>query len=454
MLELTVVLDNSVVFSPSVVEGDTVAVSMILSGEVFRPHVVLGEVSGQLVWLLPFVTLEVHTPDIWINPDVTFIDDSLEFYPPQIHATTFQVNWFDSLEVLAPEVASFGQVLLAPTFDFQEFYLPIVDYGWTLDVPAIPDSLVIHEPEVVLGEPSIRFAVQDFGFVFPPLIRSAVQHPLRFKFADTRTGGDISSDYLYPSQNYIPVLSSSSYSQQTDFVFSRSSDILPAYIPANEGLFSRVIYRAFYIQNDSVFRTRRNINFWVDGGSVYTIDDKVIVENKFLVDADEQDYNMVLEDKHDVYYGGAARTSVFDQLKVEYFVSPTKNVLRFNDTGVGTGINLNQVSFSPGNQKAKLPDLFPLDYIGIYLKITLQFNIDFPIDSDYFFMHLRYIGDNGIQETYPGQLKYEGEPLPILLPSVVTKAYTDTSRIKLHLDTDVENLYNKYPPYFLQLESL
>lgn len=449
-------LDGGEVFSPTFAEEGDIAVNGVISdGEVYTVIVTDFALSPRVIVPEAFGSLELFDITVTINQEVLvdgFID-GLFVYDVLRTGQAWALNELDDSQVFDVTV----RVSFSPELFGGEFF-----YQGTLDAQTdilanFLDAGTFFDPTVYPGNVDIVVnGFLDSMNIFPVSVRTVRVDPLRIKSAESNLGGDITRDYISPSQNYIQQNPALAYDKRADFSYSVTSSLMDRYIPSNEALFSKTFYRAFYIQNDSSFSPRRNIDFWIDGGSTYQIDGTRIYESQFLMEEEEARYGVSLPNA-DVYRsGGTSRTSLFGQLNVSYLVSPTRTLSRFGQSGQGIGIDLRNQVFTPGNQKTRLPALNIGEYIGIYLKITTQFFPDFPIKSDYSFFHLSYTTDaNGFREKYPGQIKSQsGDNLNLLLPSLSMRVTTDYAKLEAYLKEDVRTLYNNYPPYFTTLEDI
>lgn len=448
-------LSGGEVFSPTIaVEGDIVT-GVIFGGDVYQVQVVDFAATGSIVSVLEVDSLEFFdifaATDRDINVD-GFIDSFIDF-PVLVTSRIVSPNLFDSLQMFDVIArVSFSPELFGGEF----FYQGNLDAKYEILANFI-ESGSLFNPTVYPGDVGIVVnGFIDSLNIFPVRVRAVRVDPLRIKAAESNLGGDITRDYISPSQNYIQKDPLLNYDKRADFSYSLASTLMDRYTPSNEALFSKTFYRAFYIQNDSAFSRRRNIDFWIDGGYTYQIDGKRIYESEFLLAEEANRYGITLQDAASYFTSGASRTSMFGQLNVSYLVSSTRTLSRFGQDGRGIGIDLRNQVFTPGNQKTRLPSLDIGEYIGIYLKITTQFLPDFPIKSDYSFFHLSYTTDgNGFREKYPGQMKnQDGDILNILLPSLSMRVTTDYDRLEAYLKEDVRTLYNNYPPYFTTLEDI
>lgn len=452
------------------VSGQPILLDDISDGEVFAPYVSYAqEIETQLLDQSEVYSV-IRTEDFF---SVAAIDDGSIYDISSIFGRAIVSTAIDSFESFDPQIIGVGKQVLTSLLDDSEVYsiIPRVDirllefsdfsfFQSTRDLQnEIATQLLegsFYDPEVVPGNVDINVSgFIDNLYMYPLRVRGDIIDPIRLKKADTVYGGDITRDYLASSQNYYPKLPSSTYESRSDFSYSPVTNLMDRYIPSNEALFSKTFYRAFYISNDSTFLERRNIDFWIDGGSTYTIDDKKIFENKFFLEDEESRYGVLLDNRDEIITDGRSKTSMFNQLSISYLFSPVRNVSNFNPDGSGVGIDLRSQTFTPGNTLTRIPVLAPGDYVGVYLKINTNFLPDFPIKSDYSFFHLSYTTvSSEFRETYPGQIRKNNVPVNQLLPSIYMRVTTDYEALKKYLEEDVEFIYSKYPPYFLSLEDI
>lgn len=365
------------------------------------------------------------------------VDASMVIFPPLVvDAMTFQV--------MDAEFRVFSHIASS---------VNNVNIDYTLD-----EGAIIFIPRVVPEGVSIEFSppIPSSNFFFESQLLIEKVLPLSFKRAESPTGGGITQNDVFSNLTYRPVRPLSLYNTREDFDFFFARGILNNHIDSSDALFSKVFYRGFYIKNESVDR-KANIRFWIDGGSSYRIRnsaiDKVAHESLHLLEAEEELFGVKLleEDRQRVILGGSGRTSLFDQVKVSYLVSDVGILYPFDEDGVGLGISLPQERFTIGNQATFLPDLEPRDYVGIYLKIEVQFRPDFPIHSDYVFFHLEsFVPESQAYERYPGQLRSpEGRFIALMMPSLSMRISTTPEKVGKYIDEGVVRLYDRYPPYFL-----
>lgn len=431
--------------------------------EVFRHVVAKGHISGH-----PIVLYDIyHGTDyfqILVPSDESIelevIESEVQVFSPSVYLDSIRLPVIDSTAHLyAPEIRPV--VILPIIVDSWLIYSPIVHTINDILLPDIPEDTAYFTPSIERGTAIIEFDFDTDPLLNPthrlynPTVQRERLHPLRFKAAETVLGGRITPDNIASLQEYIQVDPDSAYDSRQDFLYTEVSGLLPNYIPAHDATFSKTIYRAFYIMNDSPNDTRRNIDFWINGGETYVISNSQ--GNKRV---NEGYYPMLaatmgeeLENADEVLLGGTSRTSLFNNVEVSYLI--VDELLPVSESGVGVGINLNTSQFTPGNIKTRIRDLEPQDYVGVYLRIRSRFNPDIPVDSDYAFLHLEYTSERiGYREKYPGQLHTGLKRHGTLLPSVSLRFKTGFSGLKRYLDSEVDAFYNKYPPYFIHYEEI
>lgn len=434
-------------------EGATVLWPVVAKGSINGQPVVLDSIPDSVgFWPISFpadesIDLEaipseaqVFSPSVYIGAvRLPLIESSAELYAPEIRPVIILPIISDSWLTYTPTIFAVNSVLLPDITQETEFYDISLDLGSV--------EIVFDFDDDVLLNPTHR--------TYAPSVLRERLHPLRFKAAETVLGGRITPDNIASLQEYIQVDPDSAYDSRQDFLYTEVSGLLPTYIPSHDATFSKVYYRAFYIMNDSPNDTRRNIDFWINGGDTY-----LITNTQGTKRVNEGYYPMLsaaagveLENQEEILLGGSTRTSLFGNVEVSYLI--VDELLPVSESGVGVGINLNTAQFTSGHVKARIRDLGPQEYVGVYLRIRSKFNPDLPVDSDYAFMHLEYTSERiGYREKYPGQLHTGLKRHGTLLPSVALKFKTGFSGLKRYLDEEVDSFYNKYPPYFIHYEEI
>lgn len=443
------------VYSPRVFSDEFVYTGILSQGVVFLPLIVDGEVLGHPISTFFNDFSHIHLPVIATPQEVSLnLLGSWSVFEVTVTEKTILVDGvLEDSDLFSP---TFFHSISTTFFDAGGLFYPPLYGAKAYAQVGLIEAGTLFDIGISIGTASVLPNLLDSSFVFPVSTLGVRTDPLRLKLPDSVMGGGLSLNYISPSQSYVNVRPEASYDSMADLPYSPIFTLLTPYIPSNKALFSEVFYRAFYVQNDSYFTQRRNIDFWIDGGSVYQIDDKTVYEAEALLRDEELRHGRPLADRLSYLSNGPSSTSLFGQVRVSYSVSQTDILSRFNQSGVGVGIDLNRLRFVPGNMRSRLPRLNPGEYVGIYLRIETQFLPDFPIQSDYSFFHLSYINSvNGDREMYPGQLRdSQGNKLPVILPSLFLNVRTDMSILNSYLREDVRRVYENYPPYFLSLEDI
>lgn len=335
-----------------------------------------------------------------------------EFKPMVVDSGKVLVNTFSTFEY-KPYSVTAGSVHNVDTMDLFE---------------SPPNDAVLHIEDINVLMPPAR---THTGF-FPYTAVSVERTPVRFKLPESVLGGRPTENFLAPQQSFYRAPTAPTREQ---LVSSRVSGFINDYITADDAVYSTTFYRGFYITNDTGEEVD-TLDFWIDGGSVYTAGGLRIREAEFQLEDAERDYGVTLPDSF--VESGATRTSLFDQIKVEYLLE--KELQAVNDDAY-----FRNRKFTPGNQMTRIDKLLPGESQGVYLKITTLFKPDFPVHSDYVFFHVRYNVDN-TEEMYPG-----GQGL-IILPSIYIKISANFGGLESELASDVDYLYSRYPTFFARKE--
>lgn len=381
-----------------------------------------------------------------------------EIFPPSINPFNLRMGLFEAGEIYPPGTTPIG--LRFGVFDSSVVYgvNPSSVVGVGFDVLNAGE---IYAAGVFQNDVSVAFTTLELGRIISPRISIGEVLPLRFKQASSRTGGPISdNDLAVGSRGYLSVNQVSNYDSPSDFSYNRVSNLVDEYVPSFEAVFSRTYYSGFYIENESHLH-RENIDFWINGGGSYRMVtntvNKTMYESEHIYDSEAAlvgDIDFFENEKDRYVMGGVSRTSLFGHLDVSYFVASGDSLQQFSDNGVGTAINLSSRTFTPGTQKTRIRNLGPGESVGIYLKVTTKFSIDFPVQRDYSFLHLSYKSvESDSYETLPGQVRSPSSNYTaLLIPSVYFSVRTDYDRLKDSIQNETRVLYDKYPPYFLAYE--
>lgn len=241
--------------------------------------------------------------------------------------------------------------------------------------------------------------------------------------------------------------------------YQEVSRFFPEYIPAHKSLTGGVYYRGLYVSNVSANRVCENVQFWIDGGSPYIVSNTVtprtsIFENSVLLNSPQHTRAMTPQTREYHKLRGVSRSSLFGNIKLDTYV-PTDNVnvnlLEINEEGVaGAAFNLANVRFTSAPQRVSLPTLRPGDFVGLFLRATVNFDPHVKeVTSDYSFLHLSWVStsSSGNRRTvaFPSQSQSNSTQF---LPSVRLKFETRHDRMMVDVMTKVDSLYRYYPPYF------
>ena len=451
-------LDDGVVFSPSLVlDGESLSIPSTSDSEVFSVVVVPVSFSGEAI-VMPY--FEDGATFIFLvgtdqEADIPSLDAG-EVYTFSIASDAIRFGLIDDSTVFDFSVETGISVSL-----FEDGYIlpPVLAHGNTISFNTLGDTSIVYTFSVDQSAGQIRLpSIGDSLFIYPSIVIGEKMPPLRFKAARTPLGGNITIDNLTALQDYIPIKSSADYSDISNLIYNTISSTMPAYIPAHAAAFAHTYYRGFYIRNDSPSDTRRNIDFWIDGGHTYTISNslgkKVINEGFKPFKLEEAAYGLDLtEEADELVLGGKDRTSLFGFLDISYLIRD--ELYEVYEDGIGVGIDLTVERFTKGNTKTRIPELKPGEYVGVYLEITTKFNPDFPVPVDYAFFHLDYSSVNtGFREKYPGQVKKDNSTTGLLLPSIGLSVRTKFDGLGKRLADNLDALYSRYPPYFLHYEEI
>jgi hypothetical protein len=310
---------------------------------------------------------------------------------------------------------------------------------------------VVFEPQVIAGTATINtnFFINN-SFVFRKAdLREELLKLIRIVKGDsqsnTPTDLSISPRLVYYSINPDkPNLTSS------DLLFSPVTNLLDPYIPSEKSIINNTQYKSFYIKNETSSNIR-NISFWVNGGDkVYyktNAFNGTINESDFFTDRIDDLKTNLTEFDIAVFKNKAnVQTSLFDQIKIEFSVAEKNTILRKDDA------NFEDIEFFPAQNKQKLPNLSPGEFVGIYLKITSLFNVNYNVPLDFSFLHFEYLKVNRKEiNRIPGQV-YSTEfntYLSRALPSIPIIFVTNYERLLKLIEETTEDLYSNYPPFFL-----
>jgi len=215
---------------------------------------------------------------------------------------------------------------------------------------------------------------------------------------------------------------------------------------AEDAVFTSEVYSSFYVRNNSNDEYAQ-IFFGINGGENIRVETDGFTGNIHEVDVLNLNQvlfppNLLNEYKDQAF----VRTSLFNQATIEVSVAPKNTQLRPLEEE-----NLQDINFVQGNERLQLPNLSPGDYVGVYLKVNTNFNVNLGLPVDYSFLHLSYSNlTRGEFLTVPGQVynRSQNEYKPRLLPSLVIPFVTDYQRLLELINRTTEDLYALYPPFF------
>jgi len=239
-------------------------------------------------------------------------------------------------------------------------------------------------------------------------------------------------------------------------------DIFPDYIESADALSGKQFYAGIYIKNDSKNFIRRAIQLNANGGKVFLgrfgSSTYKFTENQKQLDSliSSGRINPSSQEYTDYLYD--IKTSLTEQVKLEFHVPSTRDLIKFDSNGA----NISNLTYT---NSVTVNDLLPNgDYQGIYLRLTTNFKTPLNVPLDYIYLNLRY--DSYINslgtieqlyiEEFPGQLKSTNNNLykadDRFLPSLVIKLLTNYGNITPQVDEMTQRIYSKYPSYFGTLE--
>lgn len=465
-------------FTPVAVDNLTgtrvvIGTGVIPSGESFYTPALGTALTDQFVYASSYIASaeSFYTPILTYPQDVTvtsYIASAEAVYDPTLNGIRVTSYIASAENFRALSIST--NVDISPTvIDESQMYFPSIGVGAITIQPnaVIPSAESIPTPTVQPGNLNLTVAAPlvSSEYFYTPRIDIPQARPVVLRLASSgMNGGGITQNNIAPRLSYysIPATTPITYDQM---VYTESLGLVPDYISSSDALFSGQFYTGFYVYNASPFGNvvgkMQNLHLWINGGESFTVTNSatprtVMYENTPYLDKMNSKYGVGSTTNYDFYNkNGSSNTSMLNQVNVELFVSPTQKLVEFDDAGFSIGLNLARQRFSPANEKIKLPDLLPGEYVSIYMRITTQFQPNLGIPNDYSFMHLSYTsGEGNVRESYPGQLTsvVGGTAQTLFLPSVVLKFVTNYDKILKDVDNESNTLYGKYPPYFMYYE--
>jgi len=290
-----------------------------------------------------------------------------------------------------------------------------------------------------------------------------VVSPLRFKSPESN-GGFLTENDMFSGINYytdpLDLIENGIYSSSLSNVFniysSFNSPRLARYIPSPESFSSR-FYKGIYIYNPSIENdgvlyecARRNIIFSVNGGNSILLEEPIDEKTVFY------ENNKYLKDLNDnVNFYKVNTTSSNGNVKI--FLSgmdeKNRNLPYFGLDGSGGRESVEGRRYVEANSGIIIPELFPGEYYGIFLRVDSQFDIDSK-PFDYSFFNLTYEnfpveeGETflfGDRDVIPGFSTGENR---YYMQSLSIKFNTSLSSIRRNIDRTINLIYDNYPPFF------
>lgn len=286
--------------------------------------------------------------------------------------------------------------------------------------------------------------------------------PLKFKLPE-QNGGDITEQDAFPGMVYYTSDSDVVLSSGFSSVFSNnfnvySSSLAPRlikYIPSLD-VFSLVFYKGIYLYNPSVeddnlsYESRReSIIFSATGGTSFILDssNNIYFEGSYY----SSDVNEGLD------LNGVNRTSLNDNVDLYVHVGVKNETMPyFSLDGSYSGGSVAGLNYSIANSGFNIPDLDPGDFVPIFLRFEIQFNLDSnPVD--YVFLNLSYNNTTnldyfGSRETVPGITLASNTGDKYYNQSFAIRFDTNLANIKSLISGKVNLFYDNYPPFFAPLE--
>jgi len=386
-----------------------------------------------------------------------------------------------------------GKAVITTSIPTSELWSPIsITPGVASVYPTIITGGEVYFPTALIGAPQLSVNKIATAEAFSPIninptvnlttikiissenfftskIISQNDYPLCINLPQTAYGGPISKDQGAPLQSFYELADTHTITQG-DLVVTNLRKVSPDYIPSTDAMFSGDFYSSLYIQNSSEINvnTSDNIYFWINGGESFTVQNSATPQTIFQENTSTLDgliaHGLTLTSKeyNDYNLNGKNRSTMFGQVKIGTLLGPSRELVEFNADGSSIGFDLRRQTFLSSTQKLKLPALNPGEHVGIYLKFTTVFNPNDKLPIDYAFLHISNLTRSTTHpsspaaiDKYPGQRRYSTGVLDNrFLPSIRMRLITNYTKLLEAIDTNVDTLYSKYPPYFLNYKDI
>jgi hypothetical protein len=286
--------------------------------------------------------------------------------------------------------------------------------------------------------------------------------PLKFKLPE-QNGGIITELDAFPGLVYYTTDSDVLINQNFSSVFSDSFNVfsvsiaprLIRYVPSTQ-VFLVTYYKGIYIYNPSIENdfisyecSRSGINFAITGGSSFLLNDPS--EDYYEGGIYRENLNFPNEKN------GLGRTSANGNINVSISPVSVKNkpLSYFELNGSSeSGFGISNRTYVPGNLGIPVPTLDPGDFLGIYLKFDISFDVNSkPVD--YCFFNLTY--NNSVSsenQFFPARDIIPGKSIPnstnlnYYNQSFSLRFDTNLTGIREKINQKVEILYDNFPPFF------
>lgn len=231
-----------------------------------------------------------------------------------------------------------------------------------------------------------------------------------------------------------------------DLIFTRANLPNVERQRAEDAVFPSEIYTSFYVQNNSNDKYEQ-LFLTINGGENIRVETSEFQGNFHEADGYNLNQTFLSQTQLDEYKNKSiVRTSLFNQINIELSVAPKNTSLESLDDQVFTNTN-----FISAKERTRLPNLNPEDYVGVYLKISTNFNVNLGIPTDFSFIHFNYFNATRNEHvSFPGQVysSTQNTYLPRMLPSMALQFVTDYQRLLQLIERTTEDLYALYPPFF------
>lgn len=395
---------------------------------------------GHMLDMIPSdETFYVHEIYQLLNIETTGIIDESELYTPGLAVPTASIiTQFNIAYNLETEG---GDVIVDENGNLVSVANPAI--GSSLDTGQIFEPTILRGGLVVESIP-----IPSEEYFFPGVQVEAPQDfPLVAVLPDEQNR--VTRNRIAPSLRYY-TLPSTGTLDAPDLIQTSSNTLVPNYIRGEDALFRDVIYTNFYVRNASQSTNRTGINFWMNGGETFPLNNNDTSIDRFYENSIVLDNlaanGVIVKDEDYFRQNGQSNTSLFGQINISASILPKNTPIRDN---------ISNLIFTPAYQKVALPDLSVGEYVGIHLRMEIAFNPDLGLPLDYSFFHLSYINGT-LLETYPGQIyDYVNQSYYTqALPSVTVPFVTNYKKLLDLIDTTVDELYDRYPPFFLDYRDL